>query len=386
MKYLKIVLALIVILGIAIGLYSYFSTKSDLPTYFTYNKDELKSLKQIKSSYSMSQDTLKKWDEVMFDLVKTHKLGDVPASRIYAYLFTAQRDAAFLSYNAKHQFMGSLDPISAEVLVLFFPEDATRIKAQLKTDDYSNKLAALVISKVILRMEEDKKREKLSPEKIGPEYWVGVRPYFGQEAASWKTWVIKSPQDFPVKVPPKPDSEEWQKQLLKTETALKNITPEQTKAVVFWAGNPSTVTPPGIWIKFANEYMDSQDTPLKNRLFIRSVLAMGIADVVITMFDAKYIYWIRRPFMLNPKLQTVMPTPNHPSYPAGHASISGTAAAILSYYFPQNQKTWWEQANQASMSRVWGGIHFPIDVENGLNLGDTVGRAVIKAQPNMNMD
>jgi membrane-associated phospholipid phosphatase len=90
--------------------------------------------------------------------------------------------------------------------------------------------------------------------------------------------------------------------------------------------------------------------------------------------------------MLNPNLYTVMPTPNHPSYPAGHSGISAAAATILSYYFPENKEDWWKKANEASLSRVWGGIHFPIDAREGLVLGEKVGNAVIHAQPQLNLD
>ena len=81
--------------------------------------------------------------------------------------------------------------------------------------------------------------------------------------------------------------------------------------------------------------------------------------------------------MRDPSIHTIMPTPNHPSYPAGHSTLSATAATLLSFYFPENKKKWEELASVASDSRVWGGIHFPIDVKQGLILGHKVGEAVI---------
>ena len=107
------------------------------------------------------------------------------------------------------------------------------------------------------------------------------------------------------------------------------------------------------------------------------MLAMGIADSVIVVFNSKYTYWIKRPFMLDPTILTVMPTPNHPSYPAGHSTISAAAAGILKYYLPENSAYWSNRANEASLGRVWGGIHFPIDAEQGFILGNRVAEAVI---------
>ncbi|RUR04420.1 vanadium-dependent haloperoxidase [Legionella sp. km772] len=163
--------------------------------------------------------------------------------------------------------------------------------------------------------------------------------------------------------------------------ALKHISPEQINQVIFWAGNPSTVTPPGIWLIFANDYMNLHQIELEKALYVRSILAMGIADSVIAVFNSKYTYWVKRPFMREPSIHTIMPTPNHPSYPAGHSTLSATAETLLSYFFPENSAKWKNLASIASEGRVWGGIHFPIDVEQGGLLGDKVGEAIISQLP-----
>ncbi|MGH2374189.1 MAG: phosphatase PAP2 family protein, partial [bacterium] len=106
--------------------------------------------------------------------------------------------------------------------------------------------------------------------------------------------------------------------------------------------------------------------------------AMTIADAVIAVFDSKYTYWVKRPFMMDRSIRTVMPTPNHPSYPAGHSTLSAAAATILSHYFPEATDTWQALAREAGLSRVWGGIHFPMDNEQGLILGDRVAREAIR--------
>ncbi|MBA2709037.1 MAG: vanadium-dependent haloperoxidase [Tatlockia sp.] len=383
----KVGITAVLLVGIlVIGIFYSHSKKANLPTYFNYNPKKLNLLNKSYSKLVITAADLHKWDEVMFALVKSNKFGDAPASRIYAYVYTAQRDAAFLSYNMKHDFMGSLDPVSAAVLCQFFPNDCSKIKLQSKVDLYSEQLAALVLVQIKQRMELDKTQEKLSPELRGDNYWVGVRPFYGQEVGSWKPWLISSTKKLLAPNPPKPGEKIWQNQLKQVETALLNITPNQTKEVVFWAGNPSTITPPGIWLKFADEFMSKEKIPLQKVLYVRSVLAMGIADSIIVVFYSKYSYWVQRPFMLNPNLHTIMPTPNHPSYPAGHSTISATAATILSYYFPQNKMNWWQKADEASSSRVWGGIHFPLDATEGLTLGKRVGNTVINIQKPLNPD
>lgn len=383
----KIVFSLVILLTtLATMIYFYVHTYPKYSTYYQYSSQEKKTLSSLNSIYLMSDSGLKKWDSIMFDLVKSNKLGDAHASKVYAYLYTAQRDAAFLSFNVKHDFMGSLDSVSAKTLCLFFSKDCPLILAQSRSDPYSEKLAEIVQIHSETRLREELHQEKLSPEKIGENYWQGVRPYFGQEVASWQPWIIKDPKFFLPSPPPPGDSNVWKEELRLTETELKNITPSQIKAVVFWAGNPSTITPPGMWLKFANDYMETNSIPFSKTLLVRSILAMGIADGAICTFNAKYIYWIKRPFMLSHNLQTIMPTPNHPSYPAGHSVLSATAASILSYYFPENRVSWWQKAMEASQSRSWGGIHFTLDGQAGLLLGKKIGNTITRVYSTQNVE
>lgn len=380
-KLLGIILIIMLVL-IIIYLITSFHKVNDLPTYFHYSAQEINTLNELDSTEEMSKNSLNNWDTMMFDLIKKNKLGDAPASRVYAYIYTSQRDATFLSYQSKHRFAGNLDAISAGTLCLFFPNDCRKINFQVKTDAYSNQLAKLVLNKIKQRMLVDEKQRKVALAPVGSKYWAGIPPYFGQDVGSWQTWLLHSKTLFIAPKPFDPMSSEWLKQLKITEIALKNITPEQKKAVVFWAGNPSTKTPPGIWLEFANDTLLSEQIPLEKMVLIRSVLAMALADAIIIVFQSKYTYWIKRPFMQDSSLLTVMPTPNHPSYPAGHATVSATAAVILTYYFPAQRQIWQHKAYEAEMTRIWGGIHFPIDVEEGEKLGKKVGNAIL-SQPSL---
>lgn len=366
------------IISISAGLYLYFSNHQPLPTYFNYSKNDIQTLGELNTEEEISTVELSTWDDITFNLVKTNKLGDAPASKIYAYLYLAQHEAGYLSYNVKHKFSGSIGPISAKVLCLFLPNACQSLERQSNSDPYSKKLADIVINKIILRLQLEKKNISLYPEKVGKQYWQGTRPYFGQDVGTWKPWFINTSSEFRVSTPPPYDDIQWKKELDVTKDALMKITPRQKQLVVFWAGNPGTITPPGLWLTLANNYMESINLPLEKRLLIRAVLAMGIADSVIAVFDSKYAYWIKRPNMIDTSIQTIMPTPNHPSYPAGHASISAAAATILTYYFPQMSSTWEIEANEAAYSRVWGGIHFTIDTKKGYELGQNVGNAAIK--------
>lgn len=356
---------------------SYFKSSPVMPTYFAYNSNAINSFKSFSSKEVIDLDALEKWDQVMFELVKSNKLGDAYAGRVYAYLYTAQYEVAALSFNETQSFSGSIDPISAQVLCLFFTDSCSNLVRQGNTDVYSNVLANIVIEKIKQRIAEDKKSTYLYPVAESKEGWVGVKPYFGQEVGSWRTWYIKSSSTFRATPPPPPQSPEWDKELQDVKQQLQAITPEQVKSVVIWAGGGGTITPPGQWLRLANQYMTEKNVPLSKILTVRAVLARGIEDAVISVFDSKYTYLCKRPFMRDSKILTVMPTPNHPSYPAGHATISWSAATILDFYFPENKSEWDRMATDASHGRTWGGIHFPIDSEVGKAMGIKVGDVVI---------
>ncbi|MFX6679327.1 phosphatase PAP2 family protein, partial [Acinetobacter baumannii] len=70
-------------------------------------------------------------------------------------------------------------------------------------------------------------------------------------------------------------------------------------------------------------------------------------------------------------------TPVHPSYVSGHATVSGAAAVVLAYNFPDEAARIEHWAQDAAMSRLYGGIHFRFDNDAGLQLGRAVGEQVL---------
>lgn len=85
-----------------------------------------------------------------------------------------------------------------------------------------------------------------------------------------------------------------------------------------------------------------------------------------------------RPNQLDDELATFLCTPRHPTYPSGHAAVAGAAAVILSYYFPAERRQLQQLAEEAAQSRLYAGVHFPIDNEQGLRLGSQVGELVTR--------
>ncbi len=347
-----------------------------LPTYFKYTEQELAPLAPLQSTRQMTQSELSRWDRASLDLIYQEK-AEEDAARITAYLYVAQREAAYLSYRLKHCFAGSLDPISKKALGLFFPFLSAR---QLPEEDpYSNMLAEIVLAKLKARLDEENHRTRFYDRKTGEEYWSGKSPYVGFSTASWKPWIIKSAHQFRLPPPPSLNDPFWKEQIQAVKEAVRSITAEQRRAVYVWAGIGKGALQTGNWVKIANEYMWNQNVEFSSLLFIRSILAMGIEDSTLAAFDSKYTYWIKRPHMMDGSIRPLIPVPNHPTYPSAHSVISATSAAILTYFFPQARTLWMDLAKEGGGSRIWGGIHFPIDNEAGFILGERVGEAVIES-------
>ena len=71
-------------------------------------------------------------------------------------------------------------------------------------------------------------------------------------------------------------------------------------------------------------------------------------------------------------------TPPFPSYVSGHSSTSGAAATVLAAFFPAKAAQLSAMAEEAAVSRRYGGIHFRSDNEAGLVLGRRVGERAVR--------
>lgn len=71
-------------------------------------------------------------------------------------------------------------------------------------------------------------------------------------------------------------------------------------------------------------------------------------------------------------------TPRHPAYPSGHSTHTAAASELLSYFFPDYTEELDRLADNAGIARLWAGVHWRSDHENGARLGRCVARMVIE--------
>ena len=109
-----------------------------------------------------------------------------------------------------------------------------------------------------------------------------------------------------------------------------------------------------------------------------ALVNMALSDAAIVCWETKYFYFNPRPTQLNPNIKTLTGIPNFPSYISGHSTFSGAAAAILGHIVPEKATDYNAMANEASMSRLYGGIHYRSDCSVGLTVGKNVGNYAIQ--------
>lgn len=181
--------------------------------------------------------------------------------------------------------------------------------------------------------------------------------------------------------PPLTGSDKFKQETEEIYQMTKNLTREQIAIVHFWADGVATYTPPGHWNAIA-----ADDFIKKNYSEVRwarnlALLNMAMMDAAIVCWDTKMFYFNPRPSQMNPGIKTCTGLPNFPSYISGHSTFSSAAATVLGYIIPDRAADYTEMARQASISRMYGGIHYRADCETGLVVGKNIGTyAVTKGQ------
>ena len=108
-----------------------------------------------------------------------------------------------------------------------------------------------------------------------------------------------------------------------------------------------------------------------------ALLNMSLMDAGVVCWDAKNLYYNPRPMQVDPRIKTGIGLPNFPSYISGHSTFSGAASTVLGYIIPGRAQAYKDMASEASVSRIYGGIHFRSDCEIGITTGNKVGAYAI---------
>lgn len=177
--------------------------------------------------------------------------------------------------------------------------------------------------------------------------------------------------------PPSTNSDEFNKEVEEVLWHTEHQTMEKYKLVDFWADGAGTYTPPGHWNAIACEAFLNRNWSEVRWARNLSLLNMAMMDAAICCWDVKFLHFTPRPSQVDPRIKTLTGLPNFPSFPSGHSTFSGAAAVILSHLIPSMAGTFNKYADDASFSRLYGGIHYRMDCEVGLVMGKAIGEKTI---------
>lgn len=234
-----------------------------------------------------------------------------------------------------------------------------------------------------------------------PAFWVpldgqrALEPYWG----NLRTFVLPlaSTCDVPLAIEFSADSaSSFYTQAEEVRAAGVNLTPEQESIALFWADyTGETGTPPGHWVSIENQMVKQLGLSLGRAAEMYALTGIALADSFISAWEVKYRVQLIRPITyintyIDPAWKPTINTPPFPEYPSGHSVVSAAAAAVLTDLFgevafsdvthlsrmlPPRAFTSFEQAAQeAAISRLYGGIHYRVSIENGLAQGKCVGQ------------
>jgi hypothetical protein len=190
------------------------------------------------------------------------------------------------------------------------------------------------------------------------------------KAGTWKTWVLKSGDQFRLPAPPDKAATEAEIQQLKELAAKRDAA--SLEKIAYW----DTGAPSFRWneITVAECLKVAMGSPAASRSL--TLVHIAMYDAIVAAWDSKYAHNRPRPSQFDPSLKTVLPDPASPAYPSEHAAAAGAASAVLSYLFPNNAKFFEAQAEEAAQSRLLAGVDYPSDVKAGLELGRKVAALV----------
>jgi len=189
---------------------------------------------------------------------------------------------------------------------------------------------------------------------------------------------------------------------LEVYNVVNNITPDQRIIAEFWSDDPKTsATPPGHSIAILNQLINDIDLNLADASEAFARLGIAISDSFISCWKVKYLTNYPRPVtvinnQIDASWKPVLVTPPFPEYTSGHSVQSGALAEVLTSFFgndykftdrthqnrtdidgtPREYFSFYNMAEEAAASRLYGGIHFKEAIELGLEQGYQIGKNV----------
>jgi hypothetical protein len=326
------------------------------------------------------------WIELELSAIASHSTNPPRASRALAHVSRAMYLAALDGGRASDDAVAGA---ASSVLVHFYPDQAGSIDALASelADVNSRAFAGgRLIGRLLIARANSDGADAVwtgSPP-TQPGSWVSTPPAFTYPpleplAGTWRTWNLRAGAQFRPGPPPAFEAE-----VDEVYAVSQTLTAKQRRIAEYWADGAGTVTPPGHWNRIALDDLGAARLSTLRASLLFSALNTAQADAFIACWDAKYAYWTLRPVtairrLIDPTWLSYIVTPPFPAYVSGHSTTSAAASTVLAALFPDRAGKLGAMAEEAAISRLYGGIHFRSDNEAGLELGRRVGTVAVQA-------
>ncbi len=240
----------------------------------------------------------------------------------------------------------------------------------------------------------------------GPGLWVPTPPAFANALqANWganRCFAIPAGDSCQPGSPPAYSTDPASKfyaEGLEVYQTTQNLSTEQVAIANFWADNPGqTSTPPGHWVSIVGQILNRDGLSLEVAAESYAKVGIAVADAFIACWNCKFRYSLLRPITyiqqnIDPQWTPLLATPPFPEYTSGHSVQSGAVAKVLTGIFGENFAftddthaalgypartfpSFYAAADEAAISRLYGGIHFRSAIDLGVVMGRTIGNVV----------
>ncbi len=332
------------------------------------------------------------WIRLELDAIASERLNPPRASRALALVSRAMFEASEAGGADRDSAVAGA---ASTMLAYLFPSQADRARELARPAAAGSRRGGFaagvaVADRLIERAEADGSSDvwTVTPP-VGPEFWTPTPPGFvfpplEPLAGTWRTWNLASGSSFRPARPPTYGSPQFLEEVAEVYGVSRSLTAEQKAIASFWADGAGTVTPSGHWNVIALELVDDVGFGTRRTARLFAALNTAQADAFIACWDSKFTYWSVRPVtairsLLDVTWSSYIATPPFPSYVSGHSTTSGAASTVLARFFPSRAGELSRLADEAAISRLYGGIHFRSDNEAGLLLGRRIGRAALAA-------
>lgn len=249
-----------------------------------------------------------------------------------------------------------------------------------------------------------------------PAYMDGIEPHWNKI----RTLVLDSaaqykpipPPDFSLEKDSKFHDELMEVYNVSEEITKKGDESEEIEIAQFWDCNPyvsvtrghlmfatKKITPGAHWIGITKIACAKSGYDFKEAVYTFTKTSLGIFEAFISCWDEKYRSNLIRPETLinqhiDEKWKPILQTPPFPEYTSGHSVVSGAASTVLTSLFGddfafdddteipyglpiRSFKSFKHAADEAAISRLYGGIHYRAAIDVGVEQGRKVGKLVV---------